>query len=271
MISTAPSRLRFVTYLAPSIPEAFYKALADLIGERVGIETELVVDGRRSGPQVGDDPFSAGLADVGFMCAPCYLDLCHAEVPPVELLVAPVYTDPRNEGRPVYFSEVVVRRDARFSSVAQLLREGGWAYNDEGSLSGYFSMLRHPEAPRAQASLLSRAICSGSHLESLAMVTQGVVDGAAIDANVLALRLDVEPGVLDALRVLETLGPHPVQPVVIRSDLDPNTKDLLRTLFLEFAIDDEAMSLLAHHHIHHFTTVSHTDYETDTEPDFVII
>lgn len=83
-MSVFADTVRFVTYLAPSIPVAFYQGLADLVGRALKVDTSLVADARRSGPQPdGDDPFTGGEADVGFMCAPCYLELCGGARPAV--------------------------------------------------------------------------------------------------------------------------------------------------------------------------------------------
>jgi hypothetical protein len=60
--------LRFVTYLAPTLP---LERIASRVGDELGVETTLMSDARSSGPQRdGRDPFSAGEADVGFLCAP---------------------------------------------------------------------------------------------------------------------------------------------------------------------------------------------------------
>lgn len=74
----------------------------------------LGVETRVSGPEKGvKDPFSEGEADVGFMCSPSFLWLRELRASPVELLgAAPVCREERTLGRPVYFCEVIVRRDA---------------------------------------------------------------------------------------------------------------------------------------------------------------
>lgn len=254
--------LRFVTYLAPSIPEAFYRELARTICEPMGQDWQLEIDDRRSGPQPEDDPFTRDRADVGFMCAPCYLELCQLSRPPVELLVAPVYRDERNQGRPVYFSEVVVRRDSKFDSILGLLREGRWAYNDSGSLSGYHSVLRLRESLGLAADVLEGGIQSGSHLNSLDLVRGGGADAAAIDANVLALECEREPSAMSGLKVVKTLGPHPVQPVVIRRGLAGELKRRLRTGFLDLTDDESAASLLGRFRVRRFVPVNDGHYSS---------
>src|ERR687895_1444232 len=64
--------LRFVTYLSPGIPQAFFEAVVDHVRRTLGYErTSLRVEERVSGPEKGvEDPFSRGEADVGVhVCA----------------------------------------------------------------------------------------------------------------------------------------------------------------------------------------------------------
>ena len=107
--------IRFVTYLAPSIPRALFEALADHLQRSLGRErVSLLVETRSSGPRKGHECSSFGdEVDVAFMCAPSFVWLSNLQPPTAELLgVAPVFEDERNSGRPVYFCDVVVRDDA---------------------------------------------------------------------------------------------------------------------------------------------------------------
>ena len=119
-----PQEVRFVSYLSPGIPRAFFEAVVEHVGRALGQRTSLSVESRVSGPLRGvEDPFSRGEADVGFMCAPSLFWLLERETPPVELLpAAPVFRDDRARGRPVYFSELVVRRDSPAGSFLDLSR-----------------------------------------------------------------------------------------------------------------------------------------------------
>jgi phosphonate transport system substrate-binding protein len=80
----------------------------------LGQQASLSEEPRVSEPvRGGSDPFSEGEANVGFMCAPSFFWLRELEAPPVELLgTAPVFQDSRTPGRPVYFSDVIVRRES---------------------------------------------------------------------------------------------------------------------------------------------------------------
>jgi hypothetical protein len=44
---TQEERLRVITYLAPSIPERFFRAIADHLGQRLGTGAELTVEAGR--------------------------------------------------------------------------------------------------------------------------------------------------------------------------------------------------------------------------------
>ncbi|MGH2698334.1 MAG: PhnD/SsuA/transferrin family substrate-binding protein, partial [Actinomycetota bacterium] len=218
------SPLRVITYLAPSIPERFFRVVADHLGSRLGGGAELTLEPRISGPRLTDDPFELGEADVGFMCAPSLVLLGSSKHPSIELLpVAPVFADARTEGRPVYFSDVVVRAGSEITRFEQL-RGRTWAYNDARSLSGWHSVLERLRSLPAGSEFFSSAVASGSHLESLRLVLEGKVNAAAIDSNVLIMERAEHPGRAGRLRVIESWGPFPIQPAVVRASMPDATK-----------------------------------------------
>ena len=216
--------LRVITYLAPSIPERFFRVITSHLAQSLGGGAELTIEGRTSGPLPGDDPFEQDEADVGFMCAPSLLLLRAANQPSVELLrVAPVWEDERANGLPVYFSDVVVRADSGIDSFDEL-RGRTWAYNDDRSLSGWHSALQRLREVPAASEFFSKTVASGSHLESLRMLTEGVVDAAAIDSNVLIMERGQHLEHRTRLRVIESWGPFPIQPAVVRASLPDEIK-----------------------------------------------
>src|SRR5581483_11504435 len=99
------------------------------------------------------------------------------------------FDDPRAQGAPLYFSDVIVPAASRASCFDELAG-GAWAYNDLCSLSGFHCLLRKLGGrKRFFASLRA----SGSHLASIELVAQGLADGAAIDSNALRLALVRDP------------------------------------------------------------------------------
>lgn len=208
--------IRLLSYLAPSIPAGYFECVAQAIAHHTGEPVDLRFETRISGPMPGDpNPLQAGEADVAFVCAPSY----RWQREHLVLLPVPVPVDARAEGRPVYFSDVVVRRDSSLCSLADL-QGRRWAFNDGNSLSGWFCLVERI-APLRPDDLFSAVLQSGSHLESLRFVREALADAAAIDSNVLRQARRSDDRGLDDLRVIETWGPYPVQPVVARAGLPP--------------------------------------------------
>ncbi len=208
--------LRLVTYLAPSLPLAFFEHVAAHLERQCGIPTALETITTISGPLPGDDePFGEGRADIGFVCAPTFRWLRDR----VRLLPIPVPLDPRSEDRPVYFSDVIVRDDAPARSLEDL-RGRVWAFNDRNSRSGWFSMVERIGNPEAY---FSRLVDAGAHLRAIDAVRSGEADVAAIDSNVLRLQRP------EGIRVIESWGPFPIQPVIARRGL-PCERDVAAAL-----------------------------------------
>src|SRR5262245_45508563 len=94
--------LRFATFLATNMLPV-YRFITRRVAERLGRPTELTVGSCYE--QLGAE------VDVGFVCGLPYVELARRADPPVEPLAAPVLQGERYAGRPVYFSDVIVRRD----------------------------------------------------------------------------------------------------------------------------------------------------------------
>jgi phosphonate transport system substrate-binding protein len=227
---TGHSRLRLRTYLTPSVPRGLFQYLADYLGDCVGMPTELQIETRHSGPPRGvPDPFSEDAVDVGFLCAPPYIWLRERPEPPVELVpFGLVFEDPQAAGRPVYFSEIVVRKDDPARSFGDLVG-ARWGYNDRESLSGYYSVVQTAAEHGADGTFLDRLRDMGSHLGSLRALRRRIIDAAAIDSTVLALRWRRDPALRASLRVVQRLGPWPIQPIVMRRSLPDRIRRALTT------------------------------------------
>src|SRR5215212_1047013 len=269
----ADEHIRFITYLSPSIPQDLFEALADHVQRALGHErVSLRVESRASGPQKGGEcSSSAEEADVAFMCALSFIWLRDLQPPPVELLgVLPVFDDDRNQGKPIYFCDVVLRNDAPIHAFSEL--EGGsWAYNDACSLSGYYSLLDKLAQSGADEGFFDNILCSGFHLNSIEAVLSGEADAAAIDSNVLRIRFREVPALRNKLRVIESWGPYPIQPVVVSSALDPELKQRLRAAFLATEQDQQARRTVRQFGLSRFVAADHEDYTLDAYRDLAVL
>jgi phosphonate transport system substrate-binding protein len=247
---TAP--LRFATFLAPNMAPV-YRFLADRIGQRLGRRIELVV-GRSF------DQFERGEADLGVICGLPYVWLAARRPPPVELLAAPVLHGARYAGRPVYFSDVIVRRDSPITCLEEL--EGrSWAYNEPASHSGYTVTLYSLVVMDARPGFLGPVVEAGFHQRALRLVAAGSVDAAAIDSQVLAIELRDHPRLADRLRVVGAFGPSTIQPVVAAGRLPARLKEQVREVLVELADDPTARPVLDYGFIRRFAPVGDASYD----------
>ena len=259
---TAP--LRFVTYLAPGLPLAYFQGVAGEVAHVLGCDAVLRSITDASAPLPGErDPFSSREADVGFLCAPGYFWLATRDPSPVELVAAaPVFTDPRALGRPVYFADVIVARASEARSFADL-SGARWISNDPGSLSGHFCVHEKLASSARGVDFFRDVSFSGSHAASIAAVREGSADAAAIDSNVLALAASSDPSLRNAVRVLESWGPFPIQPIVVRAELPGERKREIAAAFRALAERGAARAALEAAGVVGFVETSDADYAAE--------
>lgn len=218
-------RLRFGTYLAPSVL-GVYEAITEAVGRRLGLATELVVE-------TSYESCRRDVNEVCFVCSLPYVTFEREGLDLAEPVAAPVLAGERYAGRPIYFSDVIVRRDAPFRRFLDL-RGGSWAYNEPLSHSGYgITRFRLVELGETRG-FFGAVVEAGFHQEAIAMVARGDVDGAAIDSQVLEIAVRDDPALASEIRVIESFGPSTIQPVAVSkrvpSELRAAIRDVLVTL-----------------------------------------
>jgi phosphonate transport system substrate-binding protein len=242
--------LRFATFLAPNLFPV-YEFITRYVGDRLGVPTELRVGSCYDG--------LAGQAEVSFLCGLAYIELVR-QGEPIEPLAAPLLQGERYCGRPVYFSDVIVRRDSSFRSFADL-RGRSWSYNEPYSHSGYGITCYHLVHLGETNGFFGRVVEVGWHERSIRLVHAGAVDASAIDSQVLAVTLRDHPKLAASLRVIDSLGPSTIQPVAVASWLPEALKAALRQVLLEMAEDPTARRHLARGLVERFVAVRDASYD----------
>ncbi|XP_077996167.1 uncharacterized protein LOC144449497 [Glandiceps talaboti] len=260
--------LRLITYLSPSIPIELFQTILYYLEEKLNKEAYLIYESRWSGPCPDRvDPFTSNEADIGFMCSPPLMKLLHDTKAPVELLpAAPVYMHPRAQGRPVYFSDVIIHKDnkERFKDFINL-RGSKWAYNDIVSLSGCYSTLRMLKKMGESTSFFGEVVQSGAHVNSIKLVLDGTVDCATIDSNCLAYQMKLNPTIEDNIHIVNSIGPLPVQPIGINSRLPDKMKQEIANALLTMHSDSKWGPELNKCLVSKFVEVSLSDYRVEDE------
>ncbi len=242
--------LRFATFLAPNM-FGLYAFIARYVQTRLGVTTELIVGSTYE--RVSEQ------ADVSFLCGLAYIEL-RRRGEPIEPLAAPLLQGTRYGGRPIYFSDVIVRRDSPYRSFVDL-RGCTWAFNEPYSHSGPGITCHRLVEMGETESFFGRVIQAGWHEKSIRLVHEGRADASAIDSHVLTLTLHDHPELADCLRVIDSLGPSTIQPIVVASWLERGLKDDLRAVFLEMNTNAAAQAMLANRLVQGFVAITDEDYD----------
>jgi phosphonate transport system substrate-binding protein len=213
-----------------------YQAIADAVGKRLGMTTELIIE-------EDYDSCRNDLNDVCFVCSLPYATFEREGISPAEPVAAPVLRGERYAGRPIYFSDVIVRRDDPAESFLDL-RGRSWAYNEPLSQSGYGITRYHLLSIGETGGFFSDVIQSGFHEESIRMVAEGRVDASAIDSQVLAIEMRDHPEVTANLKVIDALGPSTIQPMAVSKRFDADFRDTVGEVLVDFHRDEAGREVL---------------------------
>lgn len=244
-------KLRLVSYLAPNM-FWFYQAVATYLGRVFGVETQIV----QGQYEVLSDPLMLqDQVDIAFICGLPFVQLNRFLPGQLQALVAPIMQASRYGDRPVYFSDIIVNIESSFTTFNDLAGKT-FCYNDQGSNSGYNLMRQRLMQSSHPNSFFGKVIQSSSHQNSIKRVADKLADCSAIDSTVLEQQLRDTPELGNHLRIIESMGPCPMPPVVASQRLDC-IQDL------QFALcqpDQELQSAMEQAKIRRYDVVQFEDY-----------
>lgn len=246
-------KLNLVSYLAPNM-FWFYEAVGAYLSRVLDIDTDII--------QSQYDPLEDPLMqqdrwDIAFICGLPFVQLSLSRSNQLQPLVAPVMQASRYQNCPVYFSDIIVNAESEVKTFAQLAGKV-FCYNDPGSNSGYNMVLQRLMQASYPSSFFAKVIQSGSHQRSIRLVIEGLADCSAIDSTVLEQELRDAPELANHLRVIESIGPCPIPPVVAAQRLGSKLIDLLQSALCQ--PDTELQSAMAQAQIQRYVAVQSEDY-----------
>jgi phosphonate transport system substrate-binding protein len=195
-------RLKVASCMAEN-SESLCSAVAGFIENRIRIPTEYVVG---IPWQERERFFDCGEIQILWLCGLPYAHKTDQAESGLELLAVPVPRGERYQGWPVYFSDVVIRRDLPFRSFFDV-RGASWAYNEPRSHAGFNVVRAYLAGFGQRDKFFGTVVESGAHSASVEMVLSGHVDGSAIDSTVLEWLTAKREGLADEIRAL-LLGLH---------------------------------------------------------------
>jgi len=251
-VNAAVRTLVFANFLAPNMTPT-YTAVAAQVGQRLGVPTALV-----EGTSV--DQLRQASVDIAFLCGLPYVRLLQERAGMLRLLAAPVLDEPRYGGRPVYFSDVIVRRDSPCRSFAEL-RGRSWAHNVEDSYSGCLLTRYELHRMGESESFFGRVTFSGGHQESIRRVVAGEVEASAIDSHVLGVERVRDPGLTRQLRVVAVFGPSAIPPVVATPSLPDDLGAQVASALTALGDDPASRAQLAPGMIRRYVPIADEAYD----------
>jgi phosphonate transport system substrate-binding protein len=243
--------IRFASYLSPNL-NPVYEAAAAAVGDHLGVKTELVTEGDY-------EAFRSGRDDVSFICSLAWLELA-GDMPAVAPIAAPVLAGDRYHGRPIYYSDVVVRTDSPYVTFSDL-RDRTWAYNEKQSQSGYGVTRHHLLQLGETTGFFGEVVAAGHHLRCIDLVRDGAADAAAIDSQVLAVAAAEDPSLHAALRVIASLGPSTIQPVVAGPRVDAAGRAGIVAALTGMHRDPRYQPVLSRGLVARFVAITSADYD----------
>lgn len=229
-----------------------YAKISDYLEKKVGVETSFLTGLSYS---TVNAMVEAGATDIAFVCGYPYI-LAHdgKEVSSMELLAAPIMDSDLYEGKPVYYSYIVVHKDSDAESFEDLKGQR-FVYNDKMSNSGY-------NMPRAKLvemgeidGYFSEILHSGSHEESMRWVAEGKADASAIDSLVLDYAKNTGESYIQNIKIIEKLGPAGIPPVVRSFGVSDVHADKIQNALLHMHEDPEGKAILKEAFVKKFVAV----------------
>ena len=246
--------LRFASFLGDNAFE-FYRQVVGYLGAVTGLPTELVAT-----PADQTGLFELGELEAAFACGLPYVWQAARADSPVRLLAAPVLPEARYGGRPVYFADLIVHAASPYHSLAEL-RGTRFAYNQVTSMSGYVLPRYHLLMLGESFDFFGATLACGSHAHAMDWVEAGRVACAAIDSVVLAMELRQRPERAASFRIVASMGPAAMPPVIVSARLAPSVQAALTQALLNMHTQADGQAILRQGGVRRFAPVSDANYD----------
>ena len=179
--------------------------------------------------------------------------------PRPELIAAPLPSPARYEGRPIYFTDIVVRADSPHRSLEDTFG-GVVGYTLEDSMSGYVAFRKHLLGFRGSGKPLYRKSLGGfiNARQVIEALDAGRIDVGPLDSYYHDLLRRNDAAFAAKVRVVATSAPAPIPPLIATASLAPGEVARLRAALLELSGLEKQRDMLL---LKGFTAPSSADYD----------
>jgi len=139
------------------------------------------------------------------------------------------------------------------------LRGRTWVYNDARSLSGWHCALERLRTMRSESEFFSSTVPRAHITNPFDWSMKGSSTPPPFDSTVLAIERHLRPSPAGRFRIIESWGPWPVQPVVVRASLEEAAKAAIIEALAELH-RTRAMDAMIGIPFERFASVTYEDY-----------
>lgn len=167
--------------------------------------------------------------DLG-MAMMCGLPFSQRDARSVQLIAAPVPSPSRFGGKPIYFTDIVVRADARFQRLEDTFG-GTVGYTLVDSMSGGVAFRAHlaPYRERRGERLYKMAVGNLIHARGvIEALHRGEINVGPLDAYYHELLRHNDPEFAARVRIIASTMPTPIPPLIATAPLDEASLTALR-------------------------------------------
>jgi phosphonate transport system substrate-binding protein len=253
--SQKPLTIAISAMTGPSETYKYYQDLIKYISKKIGQPVRL--EQRRTYAEV-NELLNRKEIDLAFVCSGGYVDAKQAGT--VDLLVVPVIGN-----KTTYKSYLIVHKDSPDTCLEDLENKI-FAFTDPLSQTGYnypiyllYNLSKTPEQ------FFSRFFFTYGHDRAIHAVSNGLADGACIDALIYDYLKIRRPFEIDDIRVIHRSREFGIPPVVIPSGLDKQMAQQLESQFLNMHLDDQGVRILNDLNIERFIRANDTLYNSIRE------
>ena len=244
-------RVSISSMVSPEDTRVLYKELMEYVGERSG--RRVILKQRRTYEEV-NNLLAQGELDLAFLCSAQYVE-AHDKFG-AKLLVAPVV-----HGKTLYRSYIIVGADSNAHSL-QDLQGKKFAFSDPMSNTGClvptYLLAQMGQSPET---FFASCIFTGSHDNSIQAVSEGLVDGAAVDSLIYDSLRSRDPDLVRSTRAIVRSQPFGIPPLVVPPGIDPKLEQALRSVFLAMHEDADGRAILEKLDIERFVLTDDAAYD----------
>ncbi len=227
------------------------KPLIDYIGEKLGINTTLVL---RDTYEEMNHLLEKSEVDIAFVCGLPYII-------GKERFGFDILAVPQINGAPEYFSYIIVPKDSPATQMEDL-RGKKYAYSDplsnSGNLAPRYRLAKIGETPET---FFNMFVYTRSHHNSIEAVATKLVDGASVDSYIWEFQNATNPVFTSRTKIIEKGPAFPFTPFVMRKGIDPALQERITDVFLNMHDDPKGLQILESLKIDKFVAVPDNFYD----------